>query len=398
VQSLAPMRRLGLLLLAGLAACQPDLSTDGAGGEGGKGDGQREDAPEALGKGDFDRDLDRALLEEVSHELDADALAVKLSEAKDADQLLRSFASAYHADLGQLATDRIPGGESLCFGDAHPANFGLVRIDDQLRFVYNDLDDSGYCPAALDALHYFVALALTTDKDYVDEAIEQYVDTLRDPARREKLSDSLEDEIERRDDDELGDYVRDGELDLGDGSELRDVTAEEWALLAQAAGASERLRDFTLVDAAALYREGGGSGGSRRYWLLVAAPSGKRSIYELKPAFTPGVDFGHQKTTLGWDERLPVLLDAFWHTDEGDFFVDLDGRRYLARDKLGRRATKVDELTTSERHELYRVEVSLMAELHRDALDGIKKDSLRVWLSGSTETMVRRWKDASDDL
>ena len=74
----------------------------------------------------------------------------------------RSYVRPFYAYLKNV---KPPGRIGVCYGDAHPNNFGFVLFGKQLSYVYNDLDDSGPCPAAFDALRYFTALRLLEKDD-----------------------------------------------------------------------------------------------------------------------------------------------------------------------------------------------------------------------------------------
>src|SRR5262249_19759014 len=105
---------------------------------------------------------------------------------------MRSYPPAYHADLMQVGAKRLPGEEGICFGDAHPDNFGFIAINGKTKFVFNDLDDSGICPIAVDAARYSAVLHLYfADADLTADVIEHYVDTVMDSSAGEKIDKSL---------------------------------------------------------------------------------------------------------------------------------------------------------------------------------------------------------------
>ncbi|MFX3675396.1 MAG: DUF2252 family protein, partial [bacterium] len=68
----------------------------------------------------------------------------------------RSFTNVYYADTKVPA--QIP--LALCLGDAHPENFGFILFKDRTDYVFNDLDEAGACPIALDTLRYFTSLRM----------------------------------------------------------------------------------------------------------------------------------------------------------------------------------------------------------------------------------------------
>jgi len=86
----------------------------------------------------------------------------------------RSFVRLYYVDLG-LHNPNV-GSVSAGFGDAHLENFGFnVFADGVVRFVYNDFDDSGYCPVGLDSVRYFTVLRLlNVEEKKIKELIKYY--------------------------------------------------------------------------------------------------------------------------------------------------------------------------------------------------------------------------------
>src|SRR5262249_47250732 len=76
------------------------------------------------------------------------------------------------------ARAKIPASSGLCAGDAHPDNFGFLKFNTTVLYAFNDLDDSGHCPLALDALRYITAVRLYFDADLAETAAKRYVKVL----------------------------------------------------------------------------------------------------------------------------------------------------------------------------------------------------------------------------
>src|SRR5262249_59112239 len=97
--------------------------------------------------------------------------------------VFRVYHAAYHKDFAvNLRTEaraKIPAARGLCVGDAHPDNFGFLKFDTTMLYAFNDLDDSGHCPVALDALRYITAVRLFFDKDLAETAAKRYVKVLK---------------------------------------------------------------------------------------------------------------------------------------------------------------------------------------------------------------------------
>ena len=127
--------------------------------------------------------LTKAAIRDTNPELSAQEFDAKWKDSLATPLIfIRSYPAAYHESLKEAPAPI--GAETLCLGDAHPANFGWLQLGGKASFVYNDLDDSGYCPVAYDALRYFIALQMFfDDKELTKEIIERYVDVVKDGTR-----------------------------------------------------------------------------------------------------------------------------------------------------------------------------------------------------------------------
>jgi hypothetical protein len=347
--------------------------------------------------------LDRALLRETSS-LSSASFDRKMAASRgDIVLFVRSHPAAFHRDLARLAPSRIPGVEGLCLGDAHPDNFGFIRLGDTTRFVYNDLDDSGFCPIGVDAARYFTILRLMfPDPDLLRDVLERYVDVVKDPSRAVPVPAELAPDWDKVRDKGLRRHTSGDRLILGNGGDSDELTpaspAQRAAVLA-ALRAEPRLRSFEILDVAVLHRERGGSGGLRRYWLL-ARRGGQRTLLELKESAVPGVEAGRRSRVLGMEERLPLLTWAFWGAQPEDdyLYIQVEGTRFLVRDRLAKKSIDLDRLSPRERRALLLSQASLIARLHGPLWEGVKKDDLRAWLAGTSEVLAARWRLAGADL
>jgi Uncharacterized protein conserved in bacteria (DUF2252) len=353
----------------------------------------------ALSNPDFAAPLNRAFIRAASVNLASATFDAKWTAATSdsAVMFMRAFPGAYHKDLKQVPGKRVLGREGMCFGDPHPDNFGFLQLAGETRFVFNDLDDSGPCPVGLDAARYFAVLSLYfADKKLSADVLEQYVDTVKDPNQATQLNRSYDPDWAKVQADGLAAATQGDRLVLGATTELTAPSASERAAVMAAAAADRRLAQLTIKDVASLFRVSGGSGGLRRFWLLVANASGKRTIIELKETATPGVNLGTQRAALPAGERIAKLKKAFWNTSETDdyFEVPLLGGTFLVRDRFSKKSVNLSKLKASELTEVLRAQASEMARVHATAWQGIKKDDLRTWLDGSAQTLADRWEAA----
>ncbi|WP_394843850.1 DUF2252 domain-containing protein [Pendulispora brunnea] len=340
---------------------------------------------------------DRLRLRATNPELDDAAFELKWQAAKkDAFSFFRSFDAGYHADLAGVPASRVPGAETLCVGDAHPENFGFMKLPSGTRFAINDFDDAGYCPAAFDAARFFAALTLAYGNEALTQrALERYVDSLKDASKARSIDSDLEPSWKKKREKGLAKYTKDGAFVLGDATDLSAPDPAERAATLSAIAADARLGNVTVKDIADYARTTGGSSGLRRIWVLVDSSSA-RSILELKELASPGVTWGRHTRTLEPSVRFETLKRTFWKdADPGDVFdVSLLGTHFMLRDRLLRDAPDLAELDSDDLAEVLDVEASQLALLHASAFADVKKGPLRTWLLGTARTLATRWKDA----
>lgn len=358
-------------------------------------------APAPLREAELGPPLDLSLLRTTSS-LSSASFDRKMAAARgDAVLFVRSHPAAFHRDLAQVPPSRIPGVEGLCLGDAHPDNFGFIRLGDVARFVYNDLDDSGFCPIGVDAVRYFTILRLMfPDPGLLRDVLERYVDVVKDPSRAVQVPADLAPDWDAVRDKGLRRHTSGDRIVLGGGGDpLTPVSPAQRAAVLGALRAEPRLRSFEILDVAALQREHGGSGGLRRYWLL-AQRGGQRTLLELKEAEVPGVEAGRRTRNLSMEERLPLLTRAFWGVQPEDdyLYLQVEGTRFLVRDRLGKKSVDLDRLSPRELRGLLLAQASLIARIHGPLWEGVKKDDLRAWLAGTSEVLAARWRRAGSDL
>ena len=365
-----------------------------------------------LDKADFKIDLDKNFIQQT------DPLFLKAdSTSKDPFsekwerslgkpvEFFRSYPPAYYHDLAQIPTDKIPGEEGLCFGDAHPENFGFLNLAHESTFIYNDLDDSGYCPIAYDALRFFTALRLWFDDALTKDVLEKYVDVVKDPTRIATIPQSLYPDWEQ----EAKDVWHKKTKKTDQKQQFKDIKDKDDSLKPIAHSDSryaniESIVDkyfvnYKTLDIASREKWEGGSAGLTRYWLLVENQSGKRSILELKEAPKPGVEYGRTVQTLSMNSRLPILKKAFWNDDSDDnnFYGTVNTNRFLVRNRLTMKGVTIEDYKDSDRKDLLQAEASIMATLHSDHWNSVKKDDLHTWLWKSSKTLSDLWRSVYDN-
>lgn len=381
---------VGWMAMGAFVGCaDADLSTDEAAATSAR-------AP--LKAAEFTAPLTKALIE-GTHALSPERFDAKW-QASIADgplMFLRAYPAAFHLDLKQLPLERIPGDEGLCVGDAHPDNFGYLEIGTAKGrasiYAFNDLDDSGRCLVALDALRYFVAFRLYFDDaakleesldEYVGAAFSKDASAALDLAWKDAKGDAPDwSGVRAR---ELEKYVSgDAFKDLSP-DELEPASDDEKAAVIEVLSRAPSPEGLRVFDVARRPRIGGGSGGLTRYWAYVATVDGTRTVLELKETAQPGVDFGHVSEPLSSDERLDTLKSELWSATSGDdyFPVRIGATNFLVRD----RARKASEDPNGK---LRRAQARYLGALHRGHWTDATKGEARDWLKNSSKVVAKRW-------
>ncbi|MSP92966.1 MAG: DUF2252 domain-containing protein [Myxococcales bacterium] len=328
----------------------------------------------------------------ATHALPAAEFAAKWQASLQSPVLfLRAYPGAFHKDLKQVPTKKRLGGESLCVGDAHPGNFGWQRVAGKTRYVFDDLDDSGFCPTGWDAARYFAAVRVYfDDADLLDDVLEVYVDALKDPEATVAIDGEFKPDWDKVREGLMEGRVQGTKFVIG--GELMAVTAGVRASLVAAVTKHAMMAGWTLDDVVALDRKSGGSGGLDRYWML-GHKGAARTLFEVKELAKPGTEFGTHGKTLLATARISQLKAAFWGdgSAEDDVEAAALGKRFLLRDRGARASVDVLELGGKDRLHVLKAQASVLAGLHRAAWQGVKKDMLRAWLHATSKVLAKRW-------
>lgn len=345
--------------------------------------------------------LTRGFLRSVEVWLSDEAFAAKVAAIwpQGAWAAMRGHPAGYWADLAQIDADSVPGGEGTCLGDAHFDNFGFILVPGDKTYIFapNDLDDGGAGLVALDALKYCAVLAGHPRlRAHVDAVIEQYAAALRHPDAEERLPKRFwprPDEVRRK---KLVKYtvgraIQVAALPFQPGS----LSEAERAVVLAAIEAAPQLRGAEVLDVVDQYKLSGGSYGAQRYWALVDR-GGKSGIdlLELKAMTTPATSLGRRSEARPQPERVRFLKEAMWGSSSADdyFVVPLGDRHFLVRSRLRKATLAPLELEDPDDVEkVLKAQVSLMAALHRPAMEGVKRERLRAWLRASADVILSRW-------
>ncbi|WP_437790575.1 DUF2252 family protein [Sorangium sp. So ce693] len=345
--------------------------------------------------------LTKSFFRAVNPHLDADEFEEKWRAAmKSPLRFMRSFPQAWHVDLLDVPRSKVPGGRCLCFGDAHPENFGFVTFEEGPRYVFNDLDDAGTGLAALDALRYFTTLRLLLDAAKVTEGlVELYEDIVQGNEPPRELSAAMIPDIAASDARELAKWT-DGEAFRFDepGLKLSRVHADTGQQLVEAFGGLASNAPLQVIEVARRAREGGGSGGLDRYYVLAREErrEGLR-LLELKEtthAATSWSNFLHEE-----EGRLDRAKASIWRGLTAPYHVEVQVGRtvYLLRDRLGRASFDLEHLGKRDLRAVLEVQVSILARQHAASFADLDLRALDDWLKASLDVTAERWSKAHDD-
>lgn len=355
--------------------------------------GRGSSRPLDLAHHEFKTPLDRPTLRKTDGAI-SDAAFTRKWEASLESPLMffRSYPSAYYRDL--RGTQRsLPGGRGVIFGDAHPDNFGFLKTAGKTEFRFNDFDDAGRGPVALDALRYFTALRLAYPKQdkVFDAALDAYARSLQRPTRSSVPKSLAPD----------WGVVREKNLEKYTANEGFRFDAKSTRLARAPRGVSTSVRDLvesdprfgaaTVLDVGLRARDGGGSGGLERIWVLVSR-GGKSDILELKQTGTPATA-ALPGGKLPHDTRLDVLKSNFLKAPPHDdlFSVSMGDKHYIVRDRSRMANVATSELSKGDRKRVLASQASVMAAQHRGAWAGVPEKELRAWLHANSDALAGRW-------
>ncbi|HTN92302.1 MAG TPA: hypothetical protein VL242_51895 [Sorangium sp.] len=345
------------------------------------------------------KELTRAFFRAVNPHVEPAEFEEKWGSAlRSPMRFMRSFPQAWHVDLLDVPRSKVPGGRCLCFGDAHPDNFGLITFTVGPRYVFNDLDDSGPGLAALDALRYFTVLRLLLDdRKALGELMELYEDMLQGKEPLRELPEALYPDVAARDARQLAKWTE-GEAFRFDDAALKLSRADSATAgrLREALGQLDALADVEVIELAHRDRDSGGSGGLERYLLLARERGEERRLrlLELKEtthAATCWSCFLHED-----EDRLAQAKASVWQGLEVPFYVEVQVGRsvYLLRDRLGRASLDIEKLAKRDLRAVLEAQVSILARQHAAAFAGLDLRKLDDWLSESLQVLSKRWLKA----
>ncbi len=301
-------------------------------------------------------------------------------------KFLRSFVGAYYLDLMNV---KGAGPLGICFGDAHLENFGFVVFSDGPKFVYNDFDDSGYCPVGLDVLRYLTSLRLYEKKssDFPDKVIKEYVEVLSGRRLPRKLDSSISFEPEKKRSKNIRNLIDGQKFAVSD--EFAFVSASTTKKIKEVFATDVNLKKFKINDIVSTKKEGGGSAGLEKYLIYVVGTGDTNNeILEFKPVITPGTAAGNWKSML--ENRVEFLIKEFWENSVplNFYSVKMENTNYILRSRT-KGSVDLGSLNSDERLNLYKAQVGIIAKQHKKFWS--ESRDMKEWLSENSTFLSERY-------
>jgi len=237
----------------------------------------------------------------------------------------RSFVRCYYVDLGEA--NPYVGLVSPAFGDAHIENFGYnVFAKDTVMFVYNDFDDSGYCPVGLDAVRYFTVLRLlNVDDEKIKHLIKHYAKLVTDKSPVDLGERSKKWKINNKSiyDEKYWNPTKRLKKAQKEFKKCRQADSAWVGDIQKVFKQKKKLSKFKVPDDDHVREyddhETGGSGGLLRFWVHVKDHDGNEDILEFKQLTkNPGV--GNQwNNDPQFDKRIKWCASNLWPSVKRQF-------------------------------------------------------------------------------
>jgi len=347
------------------------------------------------------QDINQDFIRKTSFDIPTEAWQTKWKKLMDpqkgdkgAMSFFRSFVRCYYVDLG-YAEGAYMGLVSPAFGDAHLENFGFnVFADNSVRFVYNDFDDSGYCPVGLDAVRYFTVLRLLKVHDKKIKQLIKYYSklvTAQNAPDFKELSSNWK--INNKSIYDLWDPEKRLKKAIKEFKKCPQTDGQWVDDIKESFKRKKKLRNYKVHDVRDYdEHETGGSGGLLRFWVHVKDNQDNEDILEFKQlTINPGV--GHQwNVDPHFDKRIKWCATHLWPSIKRklDLQVALRGYNFQVRSRVKK---TLKPKSDDEKTDLWKIQLDIMAAHHYSGWSGHTEDEVKTWLKTNSEYIARRYTD-----
>lgn len=304
----------------------------------------------------------------------------------------RSFVNTYYADIAtQLEIKDLV----LCFGDPHPENFGFLEFPSGTRFVFNDMDDSGFCPLQADVLRYFVAVGLTYgDPQLTQNLVREYIQVLTDRKKAASLDKNFFPNLNNKRNKLVKKFTKGNEF--VESRELVKIPAPQKKKMLSDLAKEPVFASTPLLDIVEVPHQGGGSGGLQRFLVLLENLQGK-DIVELKELADPGTHYGNWPHPIwSFPERITELKEEFWKESPQYYQAIYYNKNFLVRSHT-RDSVEIEKLTGEELNDYLLVQVGMLADHHKIYKKSEIPD-LEKWLQRNIDILQTRYLETYQNL
>lgn len=312
----------------------------------------------------------------------------KLRESLESPLMFyRSFPISFYKDIKLTFSAK----EGLCLGDSHVDNFGFILFENETRYLFNDLDDSGPCPLSLDILRYFSSLYfLNQNEDQIKGYIEYYLSHLLGMSPFPSMPSALIKDLEEKRLKNLTKYTADDRFILDDSL----IMISEDLKTELANTVREKIPNVQFLDSASYLKVDGGSGGLSRYWILLKSASDQFDIIELKERAIAATSYS---TTNQSPPDLKTLAQSIWG-ELPIYFEEVffKGKSYQIRSRT-KDDINLNKVDASQQEIVLKIQLALMARHHR-LYEFQKEPPTLEWLYQSSKLIAKRYQESFEDL
>ena len=343
--------------------------------------------------------IDRRVLRASNRSLDDDTYERKVATSLESPfMFFRSFNGAFHRDMKDLAGRGVPGGTGPVAGDPHPDNFGFLRTGKGTEYAFNDYDDSGRGPVAIDAVRYFTAvrLAFPGKERLLGELVDHYVAVAKGTAKPEKIPEAFLPDWDRVHEKALEKVTANDAFVRSDKTRLSAPTAKVGQQVRDLIAEDPRFGKTEVLDVALRTKDYGGSAGQNRIWALVSR-AGRRTILEFKGVEAPAVnELGG--APIPEAQRLALAKATFLEKGEENniFSVELGGKLFMVRDRTRMQSVDIGDLTRDDRRAVLTAQAGILGRVHASGWANVDTQEMTSWIARSSETLADRWTSAYD--
>lgn len=308
-------------------------------------------------------------------DLTAAQIEKKIKGAKNKFMFFRSFAPLFYRRLAANPQTLKPLKAAMDYpaviaGDAHPENFGfLVMEDDEVKFTFNDVDDTVTAPAALDLVRFLASIRVFRSNFALKPILRAYRDGLEKDFESTGVLDDLEEKAVDGGSEPAKKFLdEDGKLNRS----MPEVVKTDEALASVIRSRLPSLLPGAEVKEWLSVEKTDGGSAFRRRMLVRIKWGGEKVILEFKPVHDSSVAQFTGRSRVSPKVRIEEGLDAQQGGNRSDLYraVVLNGKTYFMRPRFkGNKGVELSDFDADELADLFAEEAAALGRMHRRTLD-----------------------------